>query len=56
MVKRLMKGNEAAVYGALIGGCTHFFGYPITPASEIPKPPPITSPPREGCFFRLNRK
>jgi len=35
MVKRLMKGNEAAVYGALIGGCTHFFGYPITPASEI---------------------
>ncbi|MDD3365820.1 MAG: 3-methyl-2-oxobutanoate dehydrogenase subunit VorB [Sphaerochaetaceae bacterium] len=32
---RLMKGNEAAVYGALMGGCTHFFGYPITPASEI---------------------
>ncbi len=35
MGKRLMKGNEAAVHGALIGGCTHFFGYPITPASEI---------------------
>jgi len=32
---RLMKGNEAAVIGALLGGCTHFFGYPITPASEI---------------------
>ena len=31
----LMKGNEAAVRGALMGGCTHFFGYPITPASEI---------------------
>jgi pyruvate/2-oxoacid:ferredoxin oxidoreductase alpha subunit len=30
-----MKGNEAAVHGALMGGCTHFFGYPITPASEI---------------------
>jgi pyruvate/2-oxoacid:ferredoxin oxidoreductase alpha subunit len=35
MSKRLMKGNEAAVLGALMGGCTHFFGYPITPASEI---------------------
>ena len=35
MHKRLMKGNDAAVYGALMGGCTHFFGYPITPASEI---------------------
>lgn len=30
-----MYGNEAVVYGALLGGATHFFGYPITPASEI---------------------
>lgn len=30
-----MKGNDAVVYGALMGGATHFFGYPITPASEI---------------------
>ena len=35
MGRKLMKGNEAAVHGALMGGCTHFFGYPITPASEI---------------------
>ena len=34
-VKRLMKGNEAVIHGALMGGATHFFGYPITPASEI---------------------
>jgi 2-oxoisovalerate ferredoxin oxidoreductase alpha subunit len=33
--KQLMKGNEAVIYGALLGGGTHFFGYPITPASEI---------------------
>ncbi len=33
--KRLMKGNEAVIHGALMGGATHFFGYPITPASEI---------------------
>ena len=34
-IKRLLKGNEAVVHGALMGGATHFFGYPITPASEI---------------------
>ena len=34
-MKRLIKGNDAIVYGALLGGATHFFGYPITPASEI---------------------
>jgi 2-oxoisovalerate ferredoxin oxidoreductase alpha subunit len=32
----LLKGNEATVYGALLAGCECFFGYPITPASEIP--------------------
>mgnify|MGYP001223375599 CR=1 FL=1 len=31
----LLKGNEAAVYGALLAGCDCFYGYPITPASEI---------------------
>jgi len=35
MSRLLMKGNEAVVFGALTGGATHFFGYPITPASEI---------------------
>ena len=35
MGQHLMKGNEALVYGALLGGATHYFGYPITPASEI---------------------
>jgi pyruvate/2-oxoacid:ferredoxin oxidoreductase alpha subunit len=34
-MRQLAKGNEAVIYGALIGGATHFFGYPITPASEI---------------------
>jgi pyruvate/2-oxoacid:ferredoxin oxidoreductase alpha subunit len=33
--KLLVKGNEAVVYGALLAGCECFFGYPITPASEI---------------------
>ncbi|HEU4401260.1 MAG TPA: 3-methyl-2-oxobutanoate dehydrogenase subunit VorB [Candidatus Polarisedimenticolia bacterium] len=34
-VPRLMKGNEAAVYGAILAGCRSFYGYPITPASEL---------------------
>lgn len=33
--KLLLKGNEAVVYGALLAGCDCFYGYPITPASEI---------------------
>lgn len=32
---KLVKGNTAVVIGALYGGCESFFGYPITPASEI---------------------
>lgn len=35
MGQHLMKGNEAVIFGALLGGATHYFGYPITPASEI---------------------
>jgi 2-oxoisovalerate ferredoxin oxidoreductase alpha subunit len=34
-MKHLMKGNDAVTHAALLGGATHFFGYPITPASEI---------------------
>lgn len=33
--RMLLKGNEAAVRGALIAGADCFFGYPITPASEV---------------------
>jgi len=33
----LMKGNEALAEGAIAGGCRAYFGYPITPQSEIPE-------------------
>lgn len=33
--KLLMKGNEAVAQGAIDAGCTHFFGYPITPQNQI---------------------
>ena len=32
----LMKGNEAIGEGAVRAGCRYFFGYPITPQSELP--------------------
>jgi 2-oxoisovalerate ferredoxin oxidoreductase alpha subunit len=35
MARKLMKGNYAAVYGAVMAGCEAYYGYPITPASEI---------------------
>lgn len=33
--KMLMKGNEAIAEAALRAGCKHYFGYPITPQTEI---------------------
>ncbi len=32
---KLMKGNEAVAEAAIRGGCDGYFGYPITPQSEI---------------------
>ncbi len=32
---RLLKGNEAIALGAIRSGCDGYFGYPITPQSEI---------------------
>jgi 2-oxoglutarate ferredoxin oxidoreductase subunit alpha len=33
--KVLMKGNEALAEAAIRAGCKHFFGYPITPQTEL---------------------
>ena len=30
----VLKGNHAAALGALLAGCRHFYGYPITPSTE----------------------
>ena len=35
MAKVLMKGNEALAESALRAGCRFFFGYPITPQTEL---------------------
>ena len=33
--KVLMKGNEALAEAAIMAGCHHYFGYPITPQTEV---------------------
>ncbi len=35
--KILAEGLEAIGYGAINAGCTHFFGYPITPQNLVPE-------------------
>ncbi len=30
----ILKGNHASAVGAILAGCRHFFGYPITPSTE----------------------
>ena len=35
MERSLMKGNEALAEAAIRAGCKCFFGYPITPQTEL---------------------
>lgn len=35
MAIQLIKGNTAVIVGAMYAGCDCFFGYPITPATEV---------------------
>ncbi|MCK5267947.1 MAG: 3-methyl-2-oxobutanoate dehydrogenase subunit VorB [Spirochaetes bacterium] len=49
-MKRLAKGNEAVVMGALLAGCRSYYGYPITPASEISHTAAKLFP-QLGCVF-----
>jgi len=35
MKRKLMRGNDAIIAGAILAGCRSYFGYPITPASEV---------------------
>lgn len=52
MAKTLMKGNEALAKAAIRGGCTHFFGYPITPQNEIPEYLARELPKSGGVFLQ----
>jgi 2-oxoisovalerate ferredoxin oxidoreductase alpha subunit len=52
MRKQLMKGNEAIVKSAILAGCRAFYGYPITPASEITEAAALNLPQVGGVFLQ----
>ncbi|GFO70564.1 3-methyl-2-oxobutanoate dehydrogenase subunit VorB [Geomonas limicola] len=53
MSKRLfVKGNEAAAMGAIEAGCRYYFGYPITPQSDIPEYLSRELPKLDGEFIQ----
>ena len=52
MRKQLMKGNEAIVKSAILAGCRAFYGYPITPASEITEAAALLMPKVGGVFLQ----
>src|SRR4051812_41818794 len=52
MRKQLMKGNEAVVKSAILAGCRAFYGYPITPASEITEAAALYMPQTGGVFLQ----
>ena len=50
--KVLMKGNEAIAEAAIQAGCRHYFGYPITPQTEIAAYMAKRMPKIGGCFLQ----
>ncbi|MCI8400073.1 MAG: 3-methyl-2-oxobutanoate dehydrogenase subunit VorB [Oscillibacter sp.] len=52
MAKELWKGNEAIAEAAIRAGCDCFFGYPITPQSEVPEYMSVHLPAAGGVFVQ----
>ncbi len=52
MAKILMKGNEAIGEAAIKAGCRYFFGYPITPQTELPEYMSRRLPEEGGVFLQ----
>ncbi len=52
MSRQLIKGNEAIVKAAVLAGCRGFYGYPITPASEITEAAAAYLPRVGGTFLQ----
>ena len=50
--KVLMKGNEALAESAIRSGCRFFFGYPITPQTEVAAYMAKQMPKRGGTFLQ----
>ena len=54
--KILMKGNEVIAEAALRAGCRHYFGYPITPQTEIAHYFAKKCPSTEALSYRQRAK
>ncbi len=50
--KVLMKGNEALAEAAIMSGCKHYFGYPITPQTEVAAYMSKRMPKIDGVFLQ----
>src|SRR6201997_1571971 len=51
-MRQLCKGNVAVMKGALLAGCNAYYGYPITPASEIAEAAAEYLPQVGGTFLQ----
>src|SRR6202162_1757932 len=51
-MRQLCKGNVAVVKGAILAGCRAYYGYPITPASEIAETAAEYLPQIGGTFLQ----
>jgi len=51
-MRQLCKGNVAVIKGAILAGCRGYYGYPITPASEIAEAAALYFPQVGGTFLQ----
>jgi 2-oxoisovalerate ferredoxin oxidoreductase alpha subunit len=51
-MRQLCKGNVAVMKGAILAGCSAYYGYPITPASEIAEAAARFLPQVGGTFIQ----
>jgi pyruvate/2-oxoacid:ferredoxin oxidoreductase alpha subunit len=51
-MRQLCKGNVGVVKGAILAGCRAYYGYPITPASEIAESAALYLPQIGGTFLQ----
>ena len=51
-MRQLTKGNVAVMKGAILAGCRAYYGYPITPASEIAEAAALFLPQVGGTFVQ----
>ncbi len=50
--KQLLTGNEAAAESAILAGCRHYYGYPITPQNELINHMAVRMPQVGGTFLQ----